>query len=122
MKAIGKFMALALVAALFAGNALADRPHRHPHTSVRLGFYFGDPWFYPPYPPYPPYWPRVYMPAPIVVTPPAPPVYIEQQPAPPGSVPLEPGYWYYCEEAKAYYPYVKQCPGGWLRVAPQPPQ
>jgi len=31
------------------------------------------------------------------------------------------GYWYYCAEAKAYYPYVKQCAGGWQRVSPTPP-
>lgn len=28
---------------------------------------------------------------------------------------------YYCEEAKAYYPYVQQCPGGWRQVTPTPP-
>ncbi len=33
-------------------------------------------------------------------------------------------YWYYCADAKAYYPYVQQCPAGWLRVIPEttPPQ
>ncbi len=30
-------------------------------------------------------------------------------------------WWYYCVDANAYYPNVNQCPGGWLRVAPQPP-
>jgi hypothetical protein len=29
-------------------------------------------------------------------------------------------YWYYCERSKSYYPYVKECPSGWTRVAPQP--
>jgi hypothetical protein len=36
-----------------------------------------------------------------------PPTYIEQgdgQPVPPA-----PAYWYYCPDAKAYYPYVKEC-------------
>jgi hypothetical protein len=118
----GVTMALLLA---FASSAMAHPPYHRPYprSSVSLGFYFGDPWFpYYPYPPYPPYPPRVYMPAPIIVTPPAPPVYIEQQPAPSTGGPLEAGYWYYCEEAKAYYPYVKQCPGGWQRVAPQPQQ
>ena len=32
-----------------------------------------------------------------------------------------PAYWYYCPDAKAYYPYVKECPGGWQQVIPQPP-
>jgi hypothetical protein len=29
-------------------------------------------------------------------------------------------YWYYCVDAKAYYPYTQQCPGGWLKVVPTP--
>jgi hypothetical protein len=37
-----------------------------------------------------------------------PPVYIEKQ------------YWFYCESAGAYYPYVKECPSGWQRVLPTP--
>jgi hypothetical protein len=115
-----KFAVLALVAGLCAGLAWADPPHGRPHSSVEFGVFIGGPWIYPPYYPYSPYWPRVYMPpvAPIVVTPPPPPVYIEQQSP---AVPLlEPGYWYYCEEAKAYYPYVKECPGSWQKVAPRP--
>jgi hypothetical protein len=32
-----------------------------------------------------------------------------------------PYYWYYCEAASAYYPYVRECPTGWLRVLPEPP-
>ena len=32
------------------------------------------------------------------------------------------GYWYYCAASNAYYPYVKDCPGGqWERVQPQVP-
>ena len=30
-------------------------------------------------------------------------------------------YWYYCQSLQGYYPYVKECPGGWQQVAPQPP-
>ena len=55
---------------------------------------------------YPPYYPPVYT-TPIVTEP---TTYIEQSPAP--------SYWYYCESARAYYPYVQQCPGGWLTVVP----
>jgi hypothetical protein len=32
--------------------------------------------------------------------------------------PTAPAYWYYCADAQAYYPYVQQCPGGWLTVVP----
>jgi hypothetical protein len=35
--------------------------------------------------------------------------------------PPQPYYWYYCEPAGAYYPYVKECPSGWLKVSPEPP-
>jgi len=27
-------------------------------------------------------------------------------------------YWYFCPDSKNYYPYVKQCPNGWLKVIP----
>lgn len=29
--------------------------------------------------------------------------------------------WYYCENAKAYYPYVRECPSGWQAVPQTPP-
>ncbi len=50
--------------------------------------------------------------APAAVDPPPPPVYIQPQPAAP------PAYWYYCSDSKTYYPYVKDCPSGWLTVVP----
>jgi FKBP-type peptidyl-prolyl cis-trans isomerase FkpA len=28
-------------------------------------------------------------------------------------------FWYYCDDAKAYYPYVRECPSGWQKVVPQ---
>jgi hypothetical protein len=30
--------------------------------------------------------------------------------------------WQYCAESNAYYPYVRECPGGWQRVPAQPPR
>ena len=48
--------------------------------------------------------------------------YIERSDAPSPPVQQSQDYWwYYCPEAKAYYPYVKQCTGGWQRVSPTPP-
>lgn len=44
------------------------------------------------------------------------PVYVERSPP---AEPPAPVWWYWCAEAKAYYPYVKECPGGWQRVPPQ---
>lgn len=29
-------------------------------------------------------------------------------------------YWYYCEDANAYYPHVQQSPRGWSKVVPSP--
>jgi len=54
----------------------------------------------------------------------APPVVIQQEPQEyvhqPAPQPEQQQYWYYCSESKTYYPYVKSCPGGWMRVAPTP--
>jgi len=30
--------------------------------------------------------------------------------------------WYYCQDPKGYYPYVKSCPSGWIEVEPKPPR
>lgn len=38
-----------------------------------------------------------------------------------GSAPQAAGFWYYCESANAFYPYVSQCPGGWRTVPATPP-
>ena len=65
------------------------------------------------------YAPPVYYPS----APYYPPTYIEQgvgQPVPQQQQPA-PAYWYYCPQALAYYPYVKECSGGWQQVVPQPP-
>jgi hypothetical protein len=54
-------------------------------------------------------------PAPVAAAPA--PVFIERDPP---AAPAAPVWWYWCDEAKAYYPYVKECPGDWRRVPPQP--
>jgi len=99
------------------GSRNVSRPHigGHHFSRPRVGFgiIVAAPafWYYPP----PPYYP------PLVVVPSAPPVYIERGSAP--SAPdLPAGYWYYCADAQAYYPYVKECSGTWQPVAPQTPQ
>jgi len=68
--------------------------------------YYGKPYYG-----YPLYYPSV------VVESPAPLVYREQQPAPASAV----NYWYYCAAANGYYPYVRECPSGWQKVSPLPP-
>jgi hypothetical protein len=91
-----------------AGSAFAW----HHGPRVVLGFNVGPYWG--------PYWGPAYYPAPyyyppVVAAPPAPPVYVERnEPA------AQANYWYYCETARGYYPYVKDCPGGWRAVPPAP--
>ena len=107
-------LAATLVMCLAAPSALAQHRHHHHGARISIGFGFGVPFAaYPYY--YPPlhYYPA-YYPVPVVVQRP-PTVYLEQQPAPTPA-----GYWYYCADSRAYYPYVKECPAGWQRVAPQP--
>ena len=71
--------------------------------TIRPGWW-GPGWWSAPYP---------YSAPSPVVTQSAPMTYIQQAPAPDA-------YWYYCNAAGAYYPYVKDCPGGWMQVVPAP--
>ena len=110
-------LALALLGAVVSTSA----PAAHYGGHARFGVYLGPGyWYPPPYYTYPPYYSPYYYPP--VAAPAAPPTYVEQGVAPPvQAAPAQPqGYWYYCDGSKAYYPYVKECPGGWQRVAPQP--
>ncbi|MCX7159529.1 MAG: hypothetical protein NT176_10390 [Proteobacteria bacterium] len=112
-----------LAGAMASGTALAQ--HRF-HGGPRVGVYIGAPMF--PYYYSPFYYSPYYYAPPVFVAPAAPTVYIEQaqpQPAPApqpqaAPQPLAPGWWYYCAEGQGYYPYIRQCPGGWQQVAPQP--
>lgn len=92
-----------------------------------VGVYFGPgvwgaayPWFYPPYPYYYPAY--TYAPPVVTVVPNSPPTYIEKGAQAQASEPSDSSWWYFCREANGYYPYVRQCPGGWERVSPQPPE
>jgi hypothetical protein len=118
MRAITKRMAIACFAAL-ACLLASMQALAHSRTNVQFGFVFGPPapaYYYPPYPRYyyPPAAPVYYQPA--VAVPAAPPVYIERGNAAPSAAPQD--HWYYCPDARAYYPYVKECPGGWQRMVP----
>lgn len=114
----------ALALFLILLGAIASEPvlaHGHFHGHARFGVFIGGPAFWPGYyypPPY--YYPPYYYP-PVVAVPSSPPVYIEQGSSQAAPAPSQ-SYWYYCTDAKAYYPYVKECPGGWQRVVPQPPR
>lgn len=104
----------------FAPRPFVASPQFRPRFSPGFGTrvivaapFFAAPLFYYPPPLY--YPPPVYVP-PAMMAPPS--QYIEQAPSPDAATPQ---YWYYCAESNAYYPYVKECPGGWQAVPPQPP-
>ena len=115
---------LILAGVAVSGAALArhgghGRHGGHAHFGLSFGFPLFGPAYYPYYAaPYyqPPYYPPLVLPY-------SPPVYIEQGSAQPAPAPeaLPQGWWYYCAESNTYYPYVNECPGGWQRVAPRPP-
>ena len=85
-------------------------PYYYPYFS--LGYY---PYYYPySYPYDTPY-------APTGVAPSSPPVYIERGQEDPGPAETPSGVWYYCPDSQGYYPYVKECPGGWQTVPAEPP-
>jgi hypothetical protein len=99
------------------GNFHGGHGEFHGNTRVFIGGFgwwgwpgwWGLGWWATPYPYY-------YGYASPVVVQQAPTQYIQQDPGSPSAAP----YWYYCPNAGAYYPYVKDCPGGWMQVVPQP--
>jgi hypothetical protein len=113
-----------LIAGLFtSGIAAADRWHgggHGGHGHVGIGLYFGPGFGYPypyyPYPAYPYYYP------PVVVSPASPPTYIEQDGQQQAEAQPQDYYWYHCDNPNGYYPYIKECPGGWQKVLPEPPK
>ena len=112
------FIMATLLMALSGTAAGESHEHHggHFHYRGHFGVFIGIPFpgYY-----YPPYYPSYYPPA--VVVEPQPPTYVEQGTAQAAPEQAQANWWYYCAESKTYYPYVKQCPGGWQRVNPQPP-
>jgi len=129
------YLVLVLLAAGVVDSAAAHSG-RHGHsgrTRAHIGVYFGPsiewsgyypgPYAYPyansPYTsPY--YYPYSAPVAPVVIVPALPQNYIEQ--SQPEEQPAQPSAndWYYCRKPEGYYPYVRECPGGWQRVPAQP--
>jgi hypothetical protein len=81
----------------------------------------------------PPYWgparpawcgPRYYYGGPVYnAAPPViiyrPPVYIQPQHVYVQRRQEGADYWYYCDNPQGFYPYIKSCPGGWMKVVPE---
>jgi hypothetical protein len=121
MKTIVRIIIASLIVILMGAIPGTDAQARHSghgghgsHVGVGiwLGPGWGPGWWGPYY--YPPYYP--YYSEPPIVIQEQPEVYV--QPAPQSE---QPSYWYYCKEPQGYYPYVKQCPNGWMKVVPTPP-
>jgi hypothetical protein len=135
MKAQKLLFVLAALLVSGIGDSWADRRvYGRGGVYVGPGPYWGAPYARPYYPGrfYPrPYYPGpflygdpFYAPAPVVVVPPPEPaVYIEQSDSAveQAQTPAQ-QYWYFCRGSNRYYPYVKECPGGWQTVLPQPGQ
>lgn len=68
-------------------------------------------WPYPYYYSYYPYYPYYYPPR--VMEERSVDIYVEPAPKSEGT-----HYWYYCREPQGYYPNVKKCPKGWMKVVP----
>jgi len=110
------FAALA-VAMVFSSQGEANRGwhggFRGHGGHVGVGIYVGPGWY--PWPwasyPYYPYYPYAASPS-VVIQEPA-QDYIQ-----PPAGHDDSDYWYYCPDAKGYYPDVKKCPKGWLKVVP----
>jgi hypothetical protein len=121
-------MTVLLAAALMAGGAQANWNGRYPGGGGP-GIYRGAPWgAHAPWHGYYRGWgPGIYWGGPVVVGLPwfpfgyypSPPAVIQQTP-----VYVQPQqqedayYWYYCENPKGYYPYINNCPAGWMKVVP----
>ena len=104
----------------YYGGYYGGRGYYGGYYGSGLGVWFGWPGGYYPYnyPYYYPYYSPYYYP-PAVSVPSAPQEYIGRSQRDDSSAPS--GEWYYCPESKSYYPYVKECPGGWQTVPAQPP-
>jgi hypothetical protein len=113
---VAVFLALAGIAA--SEPALAGGKTR---VSVGVGFGFGYPYWGGPWGPWGPwgYYPYPYYAPTVVVQQPV--TYIEQSPQAASTPAANAGWWYYCDQSGGYYPYVRECPTGWQRVAPVAP-
>jgi len=79
------------------------------HSGIWFGPGWGlwEPFLYSGYP-YP-----YYVQTPVVVSP------QDEEYLPTEPPQKEATYWYYCRNPKGYYPYVKRCPDGWMKVVPE---
>lgn len=107
------FMLVLVAVPIFLAPQTSEAQWRHRYYRP-WGYPYGYPygWEYPYSYPYPYYNP------PVIVVPPEQPAqpqpYMQQQPQQPTQQ-----YWYFCRNPEGYYPYIRECPGGFLQVVPQ---
>ena len=90
--------------------AVAQAPVYYPPGSA----YAGGPSAYGTPPAGPGYYGPAALPASYNAPPQAAPYY--------AAAPAQPqAEWYYCADSRSYYPYARECPGGWQRIPAQPP-
>ena len=119
LAAVAVLMACASPGHAFRGGPGGHGGHGGHGGRVGVGVFIGGPvwgpgWWGPYYPYYPNY---PYYAAPPVVVQQQPETYIQETPQA-----EEPSYWYFCRDPEGYYPNVKSCPKGWLKVVPSPTQ
>lgn len=106
-------VAIGVVCLAVLGLVLGSVPAAEARGHVVFGFNFPlwvGPWGWgAPYP-YSPYAAPYYAAPPVIVQ--QPPAYVAPEP------PQAPAYWYYCQSPQGYFPYVQQCPQGWMQVVP----
>lgn len=110
-------LVVAILMSATSGSAMAHGGRFRGYGGYSFGFYSGFPraYYFPYYPP--PYY--AYPPA-ILTVPAQPQVYIQKDSSQKNQQ-LPANYWYYCRNPDGYYPYIRECPGGWQQVAPLPP-
>lgn len=112
-------MRIAILALSLVAISLASPDaEAHRRGGARVHLFVGGPWYYPWYWGPPVYY--HYSPAPVVVHREE-RVYVEKDEIEPAPAENPAAWWYFCEESKTYYPYVKSCPAGWKKVRPNTP-
>ncbi|HEX7641047.1 MAG TPA: hypothetical protein VF472_02445 [Burkholderiaceae bacterium] len=113
-------LAVTMSVGIFGAASVQAHPgHFHGYVGVGVAV---DPWpaFYPGWGYYPYSYYPYYAYQPVIVEPPAPVAYIEQNRQPQEAAPVQAGDWYYCRKPAGYYPYVRNCEKAWERVPAQP--
>ena len=100
--------------ASFSFGVNVGGPGYYHHPYPYYGYAYGPRYYWSPPPVY--YYQSAPVAVPVVVDP---PVYVQRPSA--QTVTPQNSNWYFCRESNAYYPYVKECPGGWQAVPATPP-